>query len=144
MEATPEQVQEALIERFAQAGGPFEQFDLLLRLAAELDELADAEKTPDALVDGCQSQVWLHLSWQGPAAGQRFNLRADSDTLMVRGVIRILQLMFNGQDAQAVARCPLRFVDETELSSIFDAKRQAGVAAIVGRAKEFAREALAG
>ena len=48
---------------------------------------------------------------------------------MVRGVIYLFQQMFSGQDARAVIECPVRFVEETELVYIFDAKRQAGVSA---------------
>ena len=94
------------------------------------------------LVDGCQSQVWLYLDWAGDAPGEGFHLRGDSDTLMVRGIIRILELMFNGQDARAVAECPIEFVDKTELKYIFDSKGQAGVASIVGDMKTFAKTAL--
>lgn len=140
---TPQSIQESVVEAFLRAGDAFEQFDLLLAYAAEGEELDEAEKTDDALIDGCQSQVWLHLSWEGPRPGTRLRLRGDSDTLMVRGVIRILQMMFDGQDAKAIASCPVDFVEKTELACIFDAKRQAGVASIVERIKQFAQKQAA-
>lgn len=139
---TPEAVQAEIIEMFNAEGEAFEQFDHLLQLAAELDELDDALKVKDALVEGCQSQVWLYLDWEGGAPGGRFRMMGDSDTLMVRGVIRILELMFGGQHASAIEECQIEFVESTELKFIFDAKRQAGVAAIVEAIKEFARAAL--
>ena len=96
----------------------------------------------EALVEGCQSQVWLYPSWAGVAPGEGFALEGDSDTLMVRGVIYLFQQMFSGQDAWAIIECPVRFVEETELVYIFDAKRQAGVSAIASTIKDFARKAL--
>ena len=96
----------------------------------------------EALVEGCQSQVWLYPSWAGVAPGEGFALEGDSDTLMVRGVIYLFQQMFSGQDARAIIESPVRFVEETELVYIFDAKRQAGVSAIASTIKDFARKAL--
>ncbi|MDO4290045.1 MAG: SufE family protein [Eggerthellaceae bacterium] len=141
---TPQETQTKLIDRFVQAGGAFEQFDCLLSLAAELDELSVEDKRPDVLVSGCQSQVWLYLDWEGDVPGHGFCLRADSDTLMVRGVLRIFELMFGGQDAADVVGCPIEFVSKTELAYIFDAKRQAGVASIAGEIRAFAQAALDG
>lgn len=122
----PQQIQQGIIDGFTSFGDAFDQFTYLLELAAELPELPDDQKADDALVKGCQSQVWLHTGWEDG----RFLLRADSDTLMVRGVIRIFQLMFEGQTAEAILGCPIEFVEKTELASIFDSKRKAGVSSI--------------
>ena len=65
----PTEIQNQLIERITQAGEAFEQFDCLLGLAAELDELPEQDKRDDVLVSGCQSQVWLYLEWRGSAPG---------------------------------------------------------------------------
>lgn len=134
---TPEAIQNDIIASFQSKGGAFEQFDYLLQLSAELDEMDEGLKTEESLVKGCQSQVWMRFHWTG-GTGRELCLRGDSDTLMVRGVIRIFQLMFEGQNADAVAKCPLRFVEETELRDIFDVKRQAGVSAIASSVKSFA------
>lgn len=140
---TPDEVQQAYIDAFLDKGDAFEQFDYLLQVSAQLDELADGLKVEDALVKGCQSQVWLYPSWEGTEPGRGFALRGDSDTLMVRGVIKIFADMFAGQDAQAIVDCPVRFVHETELAYVFDAQRQAGVSAIAKTIRDFASKAIA-
>ncbi len=138
----PDKIQQDYIDAFLSKGDTFDQFDYLLQISAQLDELDDAEKTDEVLVSGCQSQVWLYPQWKGDKPGCGFSLKGDSDTLMVRGVIRIFQDMFEGQNARDIIDCPVRFVDETELMYIFDAKRQAGVQAIAKTIKDFARHAL--
>ncbi len=139
---TPDQIQQDYIDAFASKGDAFEQFDYLLQVSAQLEELDEDLKVENVLVKGCQSQVWLYPAWEDSAPGSGFALKGDSDTLMVRGVIRIFQNMFTGQDAQAIIDCPVRFVDETELMYVFDAQRQAGVSAIAKTIKEFAQQAL--
>ncbi|MGN0073498.1 MAG: SufE family protein [Coriobacteriales bacterium] len=138
---SPDEVQQGYIDRFNAAGGAFEQFDLLLNISAELDELPPERMLPEALVEGCQSQVWLWPRWEC-GEGRGFALEGDSDTLMVRGVIRIFQQMFSGCSASEILACPVRFLEETELVYVFDPQRQAGVAAIAGVIRGFASEAL--
>lgn len=140
---SPEMVQAEIIEAFNEREDAFDQFDCLLAMAAELDELAESDKVSTALVEGCQSQVWLYLAWEGSQPGSRLFLKGDSDTLMVRGVIRILELMFSSRSADQILSCPVLFVEQTELKYIFDAKRQAGVASIVQRIRTFAEDAVA-
>lgn len=139
---SPDAIQQDFIDGFVAAGDTFEQFDYLLQLSAQLEELPEDRKVKEVLVEGCQSQVWLYPSWAGATPGEGFALAGDSDTLMVRGVIFMFQQMFAGQDAKAILECPVRFVEETELMYVFDAKRQAGVSAIATTIKEFARKAL--
>ena len=138
----PDEIQQEFIDGFVAAGDTFEQFDYLLQLSAQLEELPEERKVKEVLVEGCQSQVWLYPAWCDGEPGASFSLAGDSDTLMVRGVIYLFQQMFQGQGAQAIIDCPVRFVDETELAYIFDAQRQAGVSAIATTVKEFARKAL--
>ena len=115
----PDEIQQEFIDGFVAAGDTFEQFDYLLQLSAQLEELPEERKVKEVLVEGCQSQVWLYPSWEGVAPGEGFALEGDSDTLMVRGVIYLFQQMFSGQDARAIIKCPVRFVKETELVYIF-------------------------
>lgn len=126
---TPAQIQDRIIASFHEAGDAFNQFTYLLQLASEFPELPEERKVKDVLVEGCQSQVWLYVTVDDEG---RIHIEGDSDTLMVRGTIRIFSLMFEGQRCEDVLGTEIRFVDETELASIFDSKRKAGVSAIWG------------
>ena len=63
-------IQDNIVSEMLSAGGSFEQYDILLRYAAELDELPEPLKTEESLVEGCQSQVWLHMRWDGDEDGE--------------------------------------------------------------------------
>lgn len=52
----------------------------------------DALKVPATKVDGCASQVWLHPRVDGGV----FNFDGDSDAMIVRGLIAVLQTLYNG------------------------------------------------
>ena len=56
----PDEIQQEFIDGFVAAGDTFEQFDYLLQLSAQLEELPEERKVKEVLVEGCQSQVWLY------------------------------------------------------------------------------------
>ena len=93
----PDEIQQEFIDGFVAAGDTFEQFDYLLQLSAQLEELPEERKVKEVLVEGCQSQVWLYPSWAGVAPGEGFALEGDSDTLMVRGVIYLFSKCSRGK-----------------------------------------------
>lgn len=132
---SPQAIQDRIVREIEQAGDPFNQFEYLLEKASQLDEMPDERKRADVLVKDCQSQVWLYLH----DAGGRPVIEADSDTLMIRGTIRILKEMFDGQPPEAIVACPVDYIQRTDLAYAFDSKRVAGQAAIVARVKEFAQ-----
>ena len=65
----PDEIQQEFIDGFVAAGDTFEQFDYLLQLSAQLEELPEERKMKEVLVEGCQSQVWLYPSWEGASSG---------------------------------------------------------------------------
>ena len=131
----PQITQECIVQEITRAGDAFDQFDYLLKKAAELPEMPEDRKVDDVRVKDCQSQVWLYLHDVDGCPV----IEADSDTLMIRGTIQILKDMFDGQQPQAVVDCDVNYIERTDLAYAFDSKRVAGQKAIVARIKDFAQ-----
>ena len=89
-----------------------------------LERHIEAQKTDGRKVKGCQSQAWLKLS----APGGAFRMEADSDTLVVCGILEMLTEAFNGA---AVAAAPVDFLQEAGVIDTFDATRRAGISSII-------------
>lgn len=131
----PRTIQDVIVDKFAQAGDALNQFTYLMEYASTFPELPEARKNSEALVRDCQSQVWLYLQERDG----RLSIEADSDTLMVRGILGIVREMFDGQPLREVAATEVTFIARTDLAQVFDSKRVRGIASIVSRIKEFAR-----
>ena len=71
----------------------------VIDLGKAMDPLEDAFKVPATKVDGCASQVWLVPNTDG---GQ-FSFRGDSDAMIVRGLIAVLQALYNGVPVADIA-----------------------------------------
>lgn len=108
----------------------------IIDLGRSNSPLADSEKNDVTRVRGCASQVWLVLENDDD---QAIRMRAESDALIVSGLIALLVRLYSG------ARCPeiLAFDAKDFLRSIgvtdaLSAQRSNGLNAMLKRIHDFA------
>ena len=129
-------LQEQIVSDFQEMGDGFEQYAYLIELSVNLPAMAEEKKTGDRLVKGCQSHVWLDMR----ARDGIFSFEADSDTLILKGVLYLLRDIFNGQPLSEVAEARVWFFEQTEIMATFDADRQKGIGYIIRELQNFAGE----
>lgn len=122
-----EETQDAIVEAINASGDCFSQYTYLLEKAAEIPSLNDDERQSASLVDGCQSKVWLESSYDG--AFMRY--RADSDTLIVKGILALLVEICSGRSPEEVLKVSLRFLKETDLGETLEDTRMNGTSAVL-------------
>lgn len=116
-----------------------DKVELLIDLGKELPPLPDALKSEASKVRGCQSQVWLVAE---PEAGGRLHLRADSDAVLVKGLISLLLRLYDQRTPQEILANPPDVLERIGLSKLLTPGRSNGLYAMVGRIRGIA-EALA-
>lgn len=116
----------------------------LLELGDDLPPLADAAKTDDNKVHGCQSQVWLITDVDGVGEAAKFNIVADSDSNIVRGLIAILEAAYNGKSAREILQYDIDAVFlGLNLQQHISPQRRNGLRGMVDRIMKLARLHLA-
>lgn len=120
---TIDEIQKQIIDDFHEMGDSFEQYAYLIELSCTLPPMDDSQKTPERMVDGCQSHVWLDIRHEDGF----FQFDADSDTLIVKGVLYLLEELFNGQNPEDVAKAEITFLRETAIMDTFESDRQKGI-----------------
>ena len=131
-----DELQEKIVSDFREMGDGFEQYAYLIELSVRLPGLAEERKIEERLVKGCQSHVWLDMR----AENGVFDFDADSDTLILKGVLFLLRDIFSGQPLDAVANARVWFFEKTEIMATFDADRQKGIGYIIRAMQSFAAE----
>lgn len=122
-----------------------ERYRYLIDLGKRLRPMPAELKTPSTKVDGCLSQVWLHASTRGSGDELRLDLLADSDAVIVRGLIAILLVAYDGRHPEEVAKTDTRdLFDELGFSTPLSMNRRNGFFAMVQRIQTEARSALQG
>ena len=122
-----DELQQGIVDDFTMMGDGFGQYAYLIELSVTLPALPEEKKTEDRVVKGCQSHVWLDTRVENGL----FSFDADSDTLILKGVLVLLQSIFNGQKAEEVAGAKVWFFEKTEIMATFDADRQKGIGYII-------------
>ncbi|MEC7881632.1 MAG: SufE family protein [Verrucomicrobiota bacterium] len=129
-----------LIENFEFLGDWEERFAYLIELGKKLPALDDAEMIDEYRVHGCQASVWLRIL---PSIDDKFEIRADSDAFIVKGLIAVLLLIYNGKTATQILD-----VDSSEifgrlgLDKHLSPTRRNGLHSMVKRIKTLASDSI--
>ena len=83
---------------FAQNKGWDSQYRLIIQLGKILESLPEALKIEANLVQGCESLAWLVISQENGV----YDLKMDSDTRVVKGLMKIISLIFQGKTKQQI------------------------------------------
>ena len=125
---------EKLISNFELLGDWEERYGYLIDLGKKLPGLSDAEKSEDN-----QAMVWLVMEPDPERAGA-LRIRADSDAFIVRGLIAVLQLIFNGRTPDEILKADAKSVlGKLGLDNHLSPTRKNGLFAMVERIRTLAR-----
>lgn len=119
-----------------------ERYRFIIDLGKQLTPMDDALKTPATKVEGCMSQVWMvgRVSGEPPIV----DLVADSDAIVVRGLIAVLMTVYSGKTpAEILATDIDDLFDRLGFASHISVNRRNGFYSMVERIKGIARRATA-
>ena len=89
----------SLRELFMLFEDPKDKFVQLMDMAKESEKLKDNEKVEQNKINGCTSRAWVVAEQNGD---DTYTFRTDSDSLIVKGLLTILEQVFSGQDADNI------------------------------------------
>ena len=131
---TINEIQDEVIEEFNCFDDWMDKYQMLIDLGNEQEPLPDEYKTEQNLIDGCQSRVWL----QCDRDGDLLTFRAESDALIVKGIISLLIRVINNQTAKDILDADLYFIEAIGLKDHLSPTRSNGLLAMVKRIKAYA------
>ncbi|MDE6498790.1 MAG: SufE family protein [Muribaculaceae bacterium] len=132
---TIEQRQQEIVEEFSDIDDWMDRYGYIIDLGNALEPLPDSLKTPDRLIEGCQSRVWLDAEQD---AEGRIIFRADSDAIIVKGIISLLVSVLSGHTPDEILDAQLHFVDEIGLSRHLSPTRSNGLLAMIKQMRVYA------
>lgn len=131
---TINEIQDEIIEEFLPLDDWMDRYQLLIDMGEELPPLAPEEKTEQNLIDGCQSRVWLVCERQDDL----LNFRAESDALIVRGIVALLLRVVSGHTPEEILSADLYFIPRIGLSEHLSPTRANGLLAMVKQVRNYA------
>ena len=89
----------SLRELFMLFEDPKDKFVQLMDMAKESEKLKENEKVEQNKINGCTSRAWVVTEQNGD---DTYTFRTDSDSLIVKGLLTILEKVFSGQTADNI------------------------------------------
>lgn len=131
---TINEIQDEIIEEFNDFDDWMDKYQLLIDLGSDLEPLDEKYKTEDNLIDGCQSRVWV----QCDLVDGNMELQADSDALIVKGIVALLLRVLSGHTPQEVLDADLYFVEQIGLKEHLSPTRSNGLVAMIKQIRLYA------
>ena len=128
------EVQDEIIEEFAGLSDWMDKYAYIIELGNAVEPLDEKHKTPDNKIDGCQSRVWLVAEEDG----ENINFRADSDAIIVKGLISLLIRVLSGNTPQEILDADLYFMREIGLQEHLSPTRSNGLLAMIKQMRVYA------
>ena len=117
------ELQDEVIAEFSDFDDWMDRYQLLIDLGNEQEPLDEKYKTEQNLIEGCQSRVWL---------------QAESDALIVKGIIALLIKVLSGHTADEILKADLYFIDKIGLKEHLSPTRSNGLLSMVKQIRMYA------
>jgi len=132
--STIKEIQEEIVDEFAMFDDWMERYEYIIELGKTLPLIEEKYKIDENLIQGCQSQVWLHADKED---GQLV-YSADSDAILTKGIIAILIRVFSNQKPQDIIDADMSFIDEIGLKEHLSPTRANGLVSMIKKIKLYA------
>lgn len=134
-EQTPiDEIEKEIVEEFSLFDSWEDKYEYIIDLGKKLPPLEEKYRVDENKVRGCQSNVWLAAEYQG---GQ-IHFKADSDAVIVKGLVSMLIRVLSGQTPDAITAAKLDFIREIGMVGHLAQTRSNGLLSMVKGMKNYA------
>lgn len=127
-------LQDEVIEEFSDFDDWMDKYQLLIDLGNEQQPLAEQYKNEQNLIDGCQSRVWLQCDLEDG----RLVFQAESDALIVKGIVALLIKVLSGHTPDEILSADLYFIEQIGLKEHLSPTRSNGLLAMIKQMRMYA------
>ncbi|MDO4692109.1 MAG: SufE family protein [Porphyromonadaceae bacterium] len=131
---TINEIQDEIIEEFSGLDDWLDRYELIIEMGNTLEPLAEEKKTPQNIIEGCQSRVWITAELRHG----RIHYEAESDAIIVKGIVSLLLRVLNNQTPQAILDSDLYFIKEIGLQEHLSPTRSNGLVSMLRQMRLFA------
>lgn len=131
---TINEIQDEIIEEFSGLDDWMDRYQLLIDMGGETEPLPDSDKVEQNLIDGCQSRVWLVCDEKEG----RLYFRAESDALIVKGIVTLLIRVLSGHTPDEILDADLYFIEKIGLQEHLSPTRSNGLLAMLKQMRAYA------
>lgn len=133
--ATINELQDQLIDEFEPLDDWMDRYALIIDFGNSLETLPEEQRTPDNLIEGCQSRLWLDASLDEDGL---VHFKADSDAIIVKGIVAMLIQVLDSHTPAEILDADLYFIERIGLKEHLSPTRSNGLLSMVKQMRAYA------
>ncbi|NLX81283.1 MAG: SufE family protein [Proteiniphilum sp.] len=131
---TIDQIEQEIIDEFSIFSDWMDKYAYIIEQGNTLPEFEEKYKTPENIIKGCQSRVWLQTDY----VDGKLQFKAESDALIVKGLLALVLRVFNNRTYDEILKSDLRFMKEIGLTEHLSPTRSNGLLSVVKQIRFYA------
>lgn len=131
---TIDNVQQEIIDEFSIFDDWMDKYALIIEQGNSLEPLEEKYKTPENIIEGCQSRVWLQTEYRDG----KLYFKAESDAIIVKGLLALVLRVFSGRTPYEIVNSDLRFMKEIGLTEHLSPTRSNGLLSVIKQIRYYA------
>ncbi|MEI7597161.1 MAG: SufE family protein [Bacteroidota bacterium] len=131
---TIKEIQQDIIAEFEMYSDWMEKYNYLIELGKDLPAINEQYKTEQYIINGCQSQVWLHAD----LVDGKIVFTADSDAIITKGIVGLLIRTLTNQTPDDILETDMSYLDEIGLQEHLSPTRANGLLSMIKQMKLYA------
>jgi cysteine desulfuration protein SufE len=131
---TINEAQDEIIEEFGSLDDWMDRYQMLIDMGNEQKPLVEQEKNDSNLIPGCQSRLWLVCEEKDGC----LLFRAESDALIVKGIVTLLIRVLSGHTPDEIINADLYFIDKIGLREHLSPTRSNGLLSMLKQMRMYA------
>ena len=128
------ELQDNIVEEFSIFDDWMDKYSLLIDLGNSLEPIENQDKTPQNIIEGCQSRVWLNAEMKDGLV----QYRGESDAVLVKGIVSLLIQVLTNHTPDEIINTDLYFLEKIGLREHLSPTRSNGLLAMIKQMKLYA------
>ncbi len=129
-----DQIQQEIIDEFSIYDDWMDKYAYIIEQGNQVTPLNEEYKTPENIIQGCQSRVWLQADYRDG----KLYFQAESDAVIVKGLLALVLRVFNERTPDEILGADLRFMKEIGLTEHLSPTRSNGLLAVIKQIRFYA------
>jgi cysteine desulfuration protein SufE len=130
--------QQQLKDQFSKCTTPEEKYEKIIELGRGQKPIDPSYKTPENLVSGCQSSMYLHSFMDNDV----IVFESESDALISAGLGVLLTSVYSHETPETILKCPPDYLKEIGLDTSLSPSRSNGLYSLHLKMKQDAMRLL--
>ena len=130
------EIQDQIIDDFSAFDDWMDKYQMIIEMGNNLEPLDEKYKTPQNLIEGCQSRVWLQADYD--EASDKIHFTGDSDAVIVKGLVSLVIQVLSDHTPDEILASELYFIEEIGLKENLSPTRSNGFLSMIKQMRIYA------